>query len=151
MRRRTLQSIIAFAILTSLALVASACSSSSGAKPESGVIAGINFIDKAGLHEISVSINEKNEVPATARTVALQAAAVVRTTEWPSDQRTAARTLATKLSKFAEALDKEPVDMKAAGALAEEVHDGAHEFSKSIWESLYKTAGLPVAEGDHAE
>lgn len=130
--------------------VSAACSSgSSGAKEESGVIAGVAYLDAAGLHEIDESINNNKTVPATARTVALKSAAVIRNTEWPTENKTAARNVADTMVALAEELDKENIDMVKAGELAKKMHEDSHEFAEEVWNVLYGKANLPVTPHGH--
>lgn len=137
-------------LVVSMLAVSAACSSgSSGAKEESGVIAGVAYLDAAGLHDIDESINTNKTVPATARTVALKSAAVVRNTEWPSANKTAARNLADTMVALAEELDKENVDMAKAGELAHKMHEEAHDFTDAVWNELYGKVNLPVKPHEH--
>jgi hypothetical protein len=112
-----------------------------------GVISAVTFTSSAGLHDIDEAINDDRTVPATARTAALRAQAVLKLTQWPADLRAEAEALAATLGELAEALDAEPVDMAAAGRLAKKAHDDEHEFSAKVWRYLYEAAGIEAGAG----
>ncbi|MGH2609081.1 MAG: hypothetical protein ACRDHF_08325 [Tepidiformaceae bacterium] len=127
-----------------------ACGSDDGGSQEAEVISAINILDNAGLHGIDESINEEQEIPANARTVALRLVTVVELTSWPGDLADGAATLAESLTEFAAALDVENPDMAQAGSLATEVHQVEHDFSGEVWAWLQEEAGIDLEdEGEH--
>ncbi len=127
-----------------------ACNSEESGSQESEVLSAITILDGAGLHGNDESINEENEIPADARTVALKMQAVVELTAWPSDVEDAADELARTFSDFAAALDGDNPDMGRAGELAAQAHDQEHDLSHDVWAWLQEEAGIEVAEsGDH--
>ncbi len=129
-----------------------ACGSDDGGSPEAEVISAINILDNAGLHGIDESINEDEEIPANARTVALHLQAVVELTSWPAAVEDEADELAQTFADLAAALDGENPDMARAGELATQAHDDEHDFSHDTWSWLQEKAGIEVEEeGDHEE
>jgi hypothetical protein len=123
-----------------------------GGSQEAEVISAINILDNAGLHDIDVSINEEDEIPADARTVALHLQAVVQLTEWPSDLEDDAEALGQTFADLAAALEGEDPDMEQAGALAAKAHDDGHDFSGDVWAYLQEEAGIETAEDrEHSE
>ncbi|MEX0781346.1 MAG: hypothetical protein WD557_01765 [Dehalococcoidia bacterium] len=132
------------------AALSGACGSDDGASQESEVLSAISILDGAGLHGIDESINEENEIPADARTVALHMQALVELTQWPSDVEDAADGLAQAFEDFAAALDGDSPDMARAGELAAKAHDEQHDLSHDVWAWLQEEAGIDVQEsGDH--
>lgn len=113
------------------------------------VIAAINFLSNAGLHDIDESINDDGEIPANARTVAQRAEAVTRLTDWPDDLQASADALAQVFADMAVALDGEAPDMAAAGDAAANAHDAEHDFSADVWAHLYAEAGIEGAGEGH--
>lgn len=153
MPRTSWLAIMAVAAITSLAvLAAAACGGDDNGDeqhgaPYEGVISAVTFTSSAGLHGIDEAINDNRTIPATARTAALRAQAVLRLTQWPAELRAEAEALAATLGELAEALDADPVDMAAAGALAKKAHDDEHEFSAKVWRYLYEAAGIEAGAG----
>lgn len=132
------------------AAVFGACGSEDSGSQQSEVLSAISILDGAGLHGIDESINEENEIPADAGTVALKMQAVVELTEWPSDVEDAADQLAQTFSDFAAAVDRDNPDMARAGELAAQAHDQEHDLSHDVWAWLQEEAGMDVTEaGDH--
>lgn len=115
------------------------------------VLSAIAYLDKAGLHDLDVSINEKNEIPASARNHALKLQAVTLITEWPDDLESEAKALATIFGDLAKALDGDKPDAKVAGPLAKKAHDGQHDFSEKVWTHLKEEAGLAATAGTHKD
>ena len=123
-----------------------------GGSQDAEVISAINIIDNAGLHDIDVSINEEDEIPADARTVALRLQAVLELTEWPGDLEDSAEALGQTFAELAAVLDGEDPDMEQAGELAAKAHDEGHDFSQDVWSYLQEEAGIEPAEGgDHGQ
>jgi hypothetical protein len=140
------------AALTIIAAGLFAACGSDGGSQEAEVISAINILDKAGLHDIDEGINDEQEIPADARTVALHLQAVVELTSWPGDLEDAAGELAQTFADFAAALDGENPNMARAGELAAQAHDQEHDFSHDAWAWLQEEAGIEVEEeGDHEE
>ncbi len=116
------------------------------------VISAISILDKAGLHDIATAINEKSEIPATARATAQKLQAVVALTPWPAEFATGAKALETAFADMAKALDGEKPDTKVAGAAAEKAHDLEHDFSDRVWAHLKAEAGIAGgAEAPHKD
>jgi hypothetical protein len=111
------------------------------------VVSAIDFIDGAGLHGIDVSINEEDEIPASAASTARKVQAVTLLAAWPADLQGAATTLAGIFGTLAEALEAEEPDMAAAGEAAKNAHDAQHDFSHDVWAYLQEEAGIE-AHGD---
>lgn len=155
MHRKLIGALGAVTALSIIAFGASACgdddadAEAASTSSTQSVALGASYLDKAGLHDIDESINTDKKVPSTARTVMLQAAAVVRTTDWPSGEDAAAKSLGDTMEQLADVLGKDPVDMAKAGELAAKVHDDAHDFTHEIWNHVYEEADLPVAGGGH--
>ncbi len=142
--------LLSAAAIPVLALSLAACSDSEpAASPESGQVAAVTYLDSAGLHDIDESINDKKEIPATARATALKSAAVLRSTDWPEDKEDAARALSDTMAALAEELDKDNPDLAKAGELAKKAHDESHDFTAEVWDHLYEHADLPVGEHGH--
>jgi hypothetical protein len=138
----------AVAVISTAAFVA--CGSDDSSSQEAEVISAINILDSAGLHGIDESINEEQEIPANARTVALKLQTVLELTSWPSDLEDSAESLAGTMGEFAAALEGENPDIAQAGELAARAHDEEHDFSGETWAWLYEEAGVEVEpEGDH--
>ena len=102
--------------------------------------ASIDYLDRAGLHDIDNSINANATVPANARTVALHAQDVVVLTKWPTEVQDQATRLAAIFGDLATALDSDKPDTKAAGNAAKKAHEAEHDFSRAVWEYLSKQA-----------
>jgi hypothetical protein len=146
--RRVLLGAGTIAVLATAAFAA--CGSGDSSSQEAEVISAITILDNAGLHGIDESINEEEEIPANARTVALKLQTVLELTSWPSDLEDSAESLAGTMGEFAAALDGENPDMAQAGELAARAHDEEHDFSGETWAWLYEEAGVEVeAEDDH--
>ncbi len=144
-RKRT--AAFALAALAALSLAAGiACGDDSGEDGHNAdypaLISAISILDKAGLHDISDAINEKSEIPATARSTAQKLQAVVALTPWPAEFATEAKALETAFAEMAKALDGEKPDTKVAGAAAEKAHDAEHDFSDRVWTHLKAEAGI---------
>ncbi|HET7738024.1 MAG TPA: hypothetical protein VFK32_05570 [Tepidiformaceae bacterium] len=146
MRSRTFLAAAAVALFA-LALGA-ACSSESGTT-DADIVAIINVIDSAGLHDIDDAINEDEEIPAGAAVTAQKLHATMELVEWPSDLDEDAEELSAAFEDLHATLSAETPDMAAAGEIAGRVHDLAHDFSHDAWAYLYAEAGVDVdEEGD---
>jgi hypothetical protein len=108
------------------------------------LITAINSLDNAGFHATDESINTDGKVPATARTTALHMQAIVKLTKWPADSQKTADDLAKNLGDFANAINTDKPDMKAAGTLAHNIHEGEHDLSHGVWNYLQGKAGVAV-------
>ena len=150
MRGRTLD-IALTVILVIVALGFGACGGESGGDQNTAVISAINILDTAGLHDIETSINEKGEIPASARTTALKMQTVVALTEWPGELEQEANALGAILAEMAKALDGDKPDVKAAGAAAKKAHDAEHDFSGKVWEHLMEEAGIAGRTAPHKD
>ncbi|MGK2965251.1 MAG: hypothetical protein ACSLFM_06555 [Tepidiformaceae bacterium] len=144
MRTRTSLAAIAVALF-SLALGA-ACSSES-VTTDADIVAIINVIDTAGLHDIDDAINEDDEIPAGAANTAQKLQATMGLVDWPSDLEDMAEELSAAFEEMHATLSAETPDIAAAGEIAAKVHDIAHDFSHDVWVYLYEEAGIEVGEG----
>lgn len=143
----------ALAAAAGLALIGgalTACSSDDGggSSQAQNVLYAINILDSAGLHEIDESINNENEIPGDAVTVALRMRAVVALTEWPSDLEDMANRLEGLFGEMHEALDADNPDMAKVKQVVADVHDVEHDLSHAAWEYLLAESGL---ESGHAD
>lgn len=122
-------------VLAAAALFPSACgddddhAASIAVSSNAEITAPLDFLDEAGLHDIETSINNKGEIPATARTVAIRTQAVVLVTVWPKGLQAGATKLAGIFGDMAKSLDGEKPNVKVAGPAAKAAHDGEHDFS----------------------
>jgi hypothetical protein len=147
--RRVALGAAAFA-LVGAAAVGACGSDDEGGSQTSEVLSAITIRHNAGHHGIDESINENDEIPADAKTVATHMQALMALTEWPSDVEEAADTLEQTFEDFATVLGEENPDMARAGELAAQAHDQGHDFSHDLWAWLQEEAGIEVAEeGDH--
>ena len=146
MTNRTARVALGCAALALVALVVGGCGDrfEKGGSREGEIASALDFLDKAGLHDIDDSINEKKEVPATARTTALHLQSVTKLTDWPGDNDLDERgeALARTLGELAAALEADQPDLARAGELAAKAHDDAHDFSHDVWEWLMDEAGI---------
>lgn len=136
-------------LLVAGAFAGVACSDSSSGSQTTDVLAGIAFLDGAGLHDIDDGINEDGQIPAGAHTTALKSQAVVTNTEWPDDLEDSADALEQVFADMAAALEGDAPDVEAAGAAAAAAHDAEHEFSADVWAWLYEEAGMEVEAEEH--
>ena len=108
-------------VLAAAALFPSACgddddlAASIAVSSNAEITAPLDFLDEAGLHDIETSINNKGEIPATARTVAIRTQAVVLVTVWPKGLQAGATKLAGIFGDMAKSLDGEKPNVKVAG------------------------------------
>jgi hypothetical protein len=108
----------------------------------------IREIDTAGFHDTEDSI-AGGEIPATARSTALQIEALIRLTAWPEALEDQALELADTLNEAAAAYDQG--DAEAALPHAEAVHDGQHDFSAEVYVYLGEEAGVTELTGGHGD
>lgn len=150
LRKRLLGVAMAATVALTAAAFAGCGSDDSGGTTDADVLASIQILDKAGLHDIDVSINETKEVPATAQTTARHMETLLKLTKWPTDALDKeADTLAATLKELAAAVDAgDKSDLAKAGELAGKAHDQQHEFSGNVWTYLQKQAGTNPAGGD---
>jgi len=146
----------ALAAAAGLALIGgalTACSSDDGGgeSEATGVLRAITILDAAGLHEIDESINNENEIPGNAVTVAERMRAVVALTEWPGDLEAQADRLEGLFGDMHAALDADNPDMAKVKQVVADVHDVEHDLSHAAWEYLLGEAGFESghAAGDH--
>lgn len=155
MNRRFARIAFGCAALTMVALMLNACGGrfEEGGSAEGEIASALDFLDKAGLHGIDTSINEKREVPATARTTALRLQSVTRLTDWPGDDDLDERgeALARTFGELAAVLEADQPDLEKAGQLAKKAHDDQHDFSHDVWEWIMDEAGIDSGpeETDH--
>lgn len=144
----------ALAAIAGLALVGgafAACGSDDGGESEAtGVLNAITILDGAGLHEIDESVNNDNEIPGNAVTVAERMRAVVALTQWPEDLEGQADQLESLFGEMHEALDADSPDLAKVKEIVAKVHDVEHDLSHAAWEYLTSEAGFASTheEGD---
>ncbi len=137
----------AAAVFGTAALLSSACGGSSNSN--SDVIAGISYIDTAGLHEMNEEIVNTGKIPADAHTVAVKLQTVTLLTEWPDDLDSQAKALAALFGEMAKALDAGNPDVKKVEEATTKAHDGWHDFSHEVWDHLAKEAKVSGADDSH--
>lgn len=121
-----------------------ACGDDDESSADAGVISSISILDNAGLHELDQSINS-GTIPDTARTTALHLQTVVLETVWPSEAKDQATKLAAIFGDLAAKLDAASPDPKVVGPVAHDAHEGEHDFSHTVWDSLQKKAGVAAS------
>jgi len=129
------------------ALALSACGGSSSKNGD--VIAGISYIDGAGLHEMNEEIVNTGKIPGDAHTVAVRLQAVTLLTDWPGDLDAQAKALAALFGEMAKALDTDALDLKRVEETTTKAHDGWHDFSHEVWDYLAKEAKVTGADDAH--
>lgn len=151
LRRGVFAAAIAIVALAALAL--SACGGSDNSKVQNtAALTGISFIDNAGFHDIDDQITQKQTVPPTAHTVALHIQAVALGTDWPSELKAPAKTVADRMGEFAVIIDTDNPDMKKAADASNKAHAAYHDFSNKVWAYLQKEAGMKVdSSGGHSD
>lgn len=152
-RRLAVSAIFALALFSGALLTA--CGDDEGDSPaedDAGVLSALSTLDKAGLHDIDTSINDKGEVPATARSTAQKLQTLVALTTWPDEFQGEATALTAIFADMAKTLDGEKPDTKAAGPAAAKAHDAAHDFADKVWGHLQAKAKVAGASaGNHTD
>ncbi|MBI5947723.1 MAG: hypothetical protein HY875_06270 [Chloroflexi bacterium] len=126
------------------AFALTACGGSSS--NDSGVIAGISYIDGAGLHEMNETIVNTGKIPADAQTVAIRLQTVTLLTDWPGELDKQAKALAALFGEMAKELDSASPDLKRVETAVTNAHDGWHDFSHDVWLYLAGQAKVGGAE-----
>ncbi len=108
------------------------------------VLAALDTLDTAGLHDIDEGTNELNEIPGGAAGGVDRALLAVASTEWPDELSAQADEMQSVLERLAEALATE--DIATIAPIATEAHDTQHDFSTEARNLLKESAGLPVEE-----
>lgn len=141
-------------LLVALALAFSALTACGGGDSEkaqiTAAIAAVTYMDSSGFHEIDDQLTQKGTLDPTAHSVAVHIRAVALATDWPSELKAGAKSVAQAMADFAAAIDTDKPDLKKATELSNKAHAAWHAFSTQVWNHLQEHAGIKAAGASDA-
>ena len=114
------------------------------AQQNSAMVATLQAIAAAGLHDIDEAANENNEIVAGAASPVQRAIFAVAAVQWPADLQASAQEVQEALEALHEALGTD--DVEQVKGPATEAHEATHEFTEGVDAALAASLGLPTEE-----
>lgn len=113
------------------------------AAQSAGIVAAIDAMDTAGLHEIAEGAAD-GELPEEGTGPVRRAQLAIAAAQWPEELQAGADNLETVLGELIEAVGTG--DAAQAAPVADEAHEAQHEFSEAAQNAVAAAAGLPAEE-----